>query len=81
MGDGRGFCCRPRLRALAGAGVDGAVTFDGQRFECGNYISHAAAQQAGRLFVQRKEVKRWGRGGGLGGREGWRAGSASAGRM
>ena len=31
------------------------VTFDGQRFECGNYISRAAAQQAGRLFVQRKE--------------------------
>jgi hypothetical protein len=32
-----------------------AVTFDGQRFECGNYISRAAAMQAGRLFVQRKE--------------------------
>jgi hypothetical protein len=31
------------------------VTFDGQRFECGNYISRAAAMQAGRLFVQRKE--------------------------
>jgi hypothetical protein len=31
------------------------VTFDGQRFECGTYISRAAAQQAGRLFVQRKE--------------------------
>jgi hypothetical protein len=32
-----------------------AVTFDGQRFECGNYISRVAALQAGRLFVQRKE--------------------------
>jgi hypothetical protein len=31
------------------------VTFDGQRFECGSYISRAAAMQAGRLFVQRKE--------------------------
>ncbi len=31
------------------------VTFEGQRFECGSYISRAAAQQAGRLFVQRKE--------------------------
>lgn len=32
-----------------------AVTFGGQRFECGNYISRTAAMQAGRLFVQRKE--------------------------
>lgn len=32
-----------------------AVTFDGQRFDCGNYISRAAAMQAGRLFIQRKE--------------------------
>lgn len=31
------------------------VTFDGRRFDCGNYISRAAAMQAGRLFVQRKE--------------------------
>ncbi len=31
------------------------VTFDGQRFECGTYISRPAAMQAGRLFVQRKE--------------------------
>ncbi|WP_448190834.1 hypothetical protein [Azospirillum sp. sgz301742] len=31
------------------------VTFDGQRFECGTYISRPAALQAGRLFVQRKE--------------------------
>ena len=32
-----------------------SVTFAGQRFECGNYLSRAAALQAGRLFVQRKE--------------------------
>ncbi len=32
-----------------------AVTFQGQRFDCGRYISRAAALQAGRLFVQRKE--------------------------
>jgi hypothetical protein len=32
-----------------------AVVFDQRRFECGTYISRAAAQQAGRLFVQRKE--------------------------
>lgn len=31
------------------------VTFDGQRFECGTYISRPAAMQAGRLFVLRKE--------------------------
>jgi hypothetical protein len=32
-----------------------AVTFDGQRFECGNYLNRAAAQQAGKLFIARKE--------------------------
>ena len=31
------------------------VMFDGQRFDCGSYISRAAAMQAGRLFLQRKE--------------------------
>jgi hypothetical protein len=31
------------------------VIFAGQRFECGNYISRAAAQQAGKLFIARKE--------------------------
>jgi hypothetical protein len=31
------------------------VTFDGQRFDCGRYVSRAAAMQAGRLFLQRKE--------------------------
>lgn len=34
-----------------------AVTFDGQRFDCGTYISRVAALQAGRLFVQRKEAE------------------------
>jgi hypothetical protein len=37
------------------------VMFDGQRFECGNYISRVAAMQAGRLFVQRKEGEAGGR--------------------
>ncbi len=32
-----------------------SVTFDGRRFECGNYLNRAAAMQAGRLFIQRKE--------------------------
>jgi hypothetical protein len=31
------------------------VSCDGQRFECGTYISRAAALLAGRLFVQRKQ--------------------------
>ncbi len=34
------------------------VTFDGQRFECGTYLSRAAALQAGRLFADRKEGER-----------------------
>jgi hypothetical protein len=38
-----------------------AVTFDGQRFECGNYLNRAAAQQAGRLFVARKQGEQAGR--------------------
>jgi hypothetical protein len=37
------------------------VTLDGQRFECGTYISRAAALQAGKLFVERKEGERVGR--------------------
>lgn len=41
----------PRKYALS-------VTFDGQRFDCGTYISRAAALQAGRLFVDRKEGER-----------------------
>lgn len=31
------------------------VMFNGQRFDCGTYINRAAAMQAGRLFLQRKE--------------------------
>jgi hypothetical protein len=38
-----------------------AVTFEGQRFECGNYLNRSAAQQAGRLFVARKEGEKAGR--------------------
>ena len=38
-----------------------AVTFDGQRFECGNYLNRTAAQQAAKLFVARKEGERAGR--------------------
>jgi hypothetical protein len=37
------------------------VIFAGQRFECGSYISRAAAQQAGRLFVARKQGEQEGR--------------------
>jgi UDP-N-acetylmuramyl pentapeptide synthase len=37
------------------------VTFEGQRFACGNYLNRAAAQQAGRLFVARKEGEQVGR--------------------
>ncbi len=34
-----------------------AVTVDGRRFDCGTYLSRTQAQQAGRLFVQRKEAE------------------------
>jgi hypothetical protein len=37
------------------------VIFAGRRFECGSYISRAAAQQAGKLFVARKEGEQTGR--------------------
>jgi hypothetical protein len=37
------------------------VTFDGQRFDCGNYLNRAAALQAAKLFVSRKEGERAGR--------------------
>jgi hypothetical protein len=30
------------------------VTYKGERFDCGNYISRGAAMQAGRLFLERK---------------------------
>lgn len=38
-----------------------SVIFDGQRFECGNYLNRAAAQQAARLFIARKEGEQTGR--------------------
>jgi len=41
--------------------VELTVTFDGQRFECGNYLNRAAAQQAAKLFVARKQGERAGR--------------------
>jgi hypothetical protein len=31
------------------------VTFDGQDFACGTYLNRAAAAQAGKLFIDRKE--------------------------
>ena len=37
-----------------------AVTFDGQRHDCGSYINRAEAMKAGRLFVDRKEGERAG---------------------
>jgi hypothetical protein len=43
------------IREIAPQKFELAVTFDGQRFECGNYLNRAAAQQAGKLFVARKE--------------------------
>lgn len=41
--------------------VELTVTFDGQRFDCGNYLNRAAAMQAAKLFVARKEGERAGR--------------------
>jgi len=49
------------IREIGPQKFDLAVTFDGQRFECGNYLTRAAAQQAGRLFVARKEGEQEGR--------------------
>jgi hypothetical protein len=37
------------------------VTFGGQVFECGSYISRAAAMQAGKLFLDRKQGEEAGR--------------------
>jgi len=37
------------------------VLFDGQRFDCGTYISRAEALKAGRLFIERKEGEQSGR--------------------
>lgn len=39
-----------------------AVTFAGQRFECGVYVSRAEALKAARLFVQRKRGEQAARG-------------------
>lgn len=39
-----------------------AVTFDGQRFDCGAYVNRAEALKAGRLFVERKEGEQAARG-------------------
>ena len=36
------------------------VLFEGQSFDCGNYINRVAALQAGKLFVERKEGERKG---------------------
>ncbi|MDR3515100.1 MAG: hypothetical protein P4M00_04730 [Azospirillaceae bacterium] len=38
-----------------------SVTVDGQRFDCGNYLTRMAAVEAGRQFVRRKEGERAGR--------------------
>ncbi len=37
------------------------VVFDGQRFACGTYLNRAAAMQAGRLFIARKQGEEAGR--------------------
>jgi len=37
------------------------VVFEGQEFDCGNYISRGAAMQAGKLFMERKEGEKQGR--------------------
>lgn len=31
------------------------VIFEGERFDCGSYVSRVAALQAGRLFTERKQ--------------------------
>ena len=49
------------IREVGAQNFELAVTFDGRRFACGNYLSRAAAQQAGRLFVARKESEQVGR--------------------
>jgi hypothetical protein len=33
------------------------VLFDDQTFDCGSYINRGAAQQAGRLFLDRKRAE------------------------
>ncbi|HVJ55892.1 MAG TPA: hypothetical protein VM689_25750 [Aliidongia sp.] len=46
------------IKELAPEKVGLAVIFDGQRFECGTYLNRAAAQQAAKLFIARKEGER-----------------------
>lgn len=38
-----------------------AITVDGQRFACGNYLNRGAAQQAAKLFIARKAGEQRGR--------------------
>jgi hypothetical protein len=38
-----------------------SVNYNGQRFDCGDYISRGAAMQAGRLFLGRKAGEEAGR--------------------
>jgi hypothetical protein len=49
------------VREVAPQKFELSVIHGGQRFECGNYLSRAAAQQAGRLFVARKDGEQAGR--------------------
>jgi hypothetical protein len=49
------------VREVAPQKFELSVIHDGQRFECGNYLNRAAAQQAGRLFVARKDGEQAGR--------------------
>ncbi len=49
------------IREVGPQNFELAVTFDGQCFACGNYLNRAAAHQAGRLFVARKESEQIGR--------------------
>jgi hypothetical protein len=50
-----------RIEELGPATFALTVTFGGQDFGCGRYVSRAAAMQAGRLFVARKEGEEAGR--------------------
>ena len=38
-----------------------AVIYDGQRFDCGNYLTRPAALQAAKLFIERKDGEQTGR--------------------
>ena len=73
VGDGRGVRCRPRLRGLAGAGVGGAVAFEGQRFECGRYITAPLPSKPVGCTSSARRARRWGGRSGRGGSEERRA--------